>query len=73
MKISISWNQVLCARNYSRTFFFIGDVYRSKLDKAEELYSVLLKQTSDKIDRARYYYWPDSVKDDEGDYQIAAY
>ncbi|CAF1386644.1 unnamed protein product [Adineta ricciae] len=42
-----------------------------QLDKAEELYTVLLEQTSDKNDRAHYYHQLGYLKDDQGDYKMA--
>ncbi|CAF1656913.1 unnamed protein product [Adineta ricciae] len=42
-----------------------------QLDKAEELYNVLLGQTSDKRDRAHYYHQLGYLKDDQGDYKMA--
>ncbi|CAF0890568.1 unnamed protein product [Adineta ricciae] len=42
-----------------------------QLDKAEELYTVLLEQTSDKNDRALYYHQLGCLKDDQGDYKMA--
>ncbi|CAF1456000.1 unnamed protein product [Adineta steineri] len=42
-----------------------------KFDKAEELYNVLLEQTSDENEKAFYYNQLGYVKDDQGDYEKA--
>ncbi|CAF0926231.1 unnamed protein product, partial [Adineta ricciae] len=42
-----------------------------QLDKAEELYTMLLGQASDKNDRALYYHQLGRLKDDQGDYKMA--
>ncbi|CAF0944232.1 unnamed protein product [Adineta ricciae] len=42
-----------------------------QLEKAEELYTVLLEQTSDNNDRAHYYHQLGYLKDDQGDYKMA--
>ena len=42
-----------------------------QLDKAEELYTMLLKQTCDKSDRAYYYNHFGHLKHAEGDYKMA--
>ncbi|CAF1648639.1 unnamed protein product [Adineta ricciae] len=42
-----------------------------QLDKAEELYTVLLEQTSDNNDRAHYYHCLGYLKDGQGDYKMA--
>ncbi|CAF1594574.1 unnamed protein product [Adineta ricciae] len=42
-----------------------------QLDKAEELYTVLLEQTSDKSGRALYYHQLGYLKDDQGDFKTA--
>ncbi|CAF0893152.1 unnamed protein product [Adineta ricciae] len=42
-----------------------------QLDKAEELYSVLLEQTSDNNDRAHYYYCLGYLKNGQGAYKMA--
>ncbi|CAF1627758.1 unnamed protein product, partial [Adineta ricciae] len=42
-----------------------------QLDKAEELYTVLLGQASDNNDRALYYHQLGSLKNDQGDYKMA--
>ncbi|CAF0948581.1 unnamed protein product [Adineta ricciae] len=42
-----------------------------QLDKAEELYTVLLEQTSDNDDRALYYHCLGYLKDHQGDYKMA--
>ncbi|CAF0994519.1 unnamed protein product [Adineta steineri] len=42
-----------------------------QFNKAEELYNVLLKQTSDKDEKALYYNQLGCVKDDQGDYEKA--
>ncbi|CAF1638517.1 unnamed protein product [Adineta ricciae] len=42
-----------------------------QLDKAEELYAVLLEQTSNKSDTALYYHQLGYLKDDQGDYKMA--
>jgi tetratricopeptide (TPR) repeat protein len=43
----------------------------NQFDKAEELYKVLLKQTSDESEKAFYYNQLGYVKDDQGDYKKA--
>ncbi|CAF1130713.1 unnamed protein product [Adineta steineri] len=43
----------------------------SHLDKAEELYNVLLEQTSDEGEKAIYYHQLGYVKDGQGDYEKA--
>ncbi|CAF1137628.1 unnamed protein product [Adineta ricciae] len=42
-----------------------------QLDKAEELYTLLLEKTSDKNDRALYYHQLGYLKDNQGDYRMA--
>ncbi|CAF1668410.1 unnamed protein product, partial [Adineta ricciae] len=42
-----------------------------QLDKAEELYTVLLEQASDNNDRALYYHQLGCLKDGQGDYKMA--
>ncbi|CAF1188309.1 unnamed protein product [Adineta ricciae] len=42
-----------------------------QLDKAEELYTVLLEQTSDENDRALYYHQLGCLKYSQGDYKMA--
>jgi tetratricopeptide (TPR) repeat protein len=42
-----------------------------QLDKAEELYNVLLEQTSDESEKALYYNQLGCIKDDQGDYEKA--
>jgi tetratricopeptide (TPR) repeat protein len=43
----------------------------SQFDKAEELYNVLLEQTSDQGEKATYYNNLGYIKDDQGDYENA--
>jgi tetratricopeptide (TPR) repeat protein len=43
----------------------------NQFDKADELYKVLLEQTSDKSEKAHYYNNLGCVKDDQGDYKKA--
>ena len=43
----------------------------SQFDKAEELYTVLLEQTSDEGEKAHYYNHLGYVKNDQGDYEKA--
>jgi tetratricopeptide (TPR) repeat protein len=42
-----------------------------QFDKAEELYNVLLEQTSNAREKAIYYHQLGSVKDGQGDYRKA--
>jgi tetratricopeptide (TPR) repeat protein len=42
-----------------------------QFDKTEELYKVLLKQTSDESEKAHYYACLGHVKDNQGDYEKA--
>ncbi|CAF1240864.1 unnamed protein product [Adineta ricciae] len=44
---------------------------QGQLDKAEELYALLLEQTSEKNDRAHYHHQLYYLKNNQGDYKMA--
>jgi tetratricopeptide (TPR) repeat protein len=62
-------NEVGAATGWERLGHLLLKI--SQFDKAEELYNVLLEQTSDEGDKAHYYHQLGCIKDDQGGYEKA--